>query len=105
MLRTLLAVSAALLLAPASASAAFRVGHTVKRITVPGTLPQEVRAVDVHLWYPADAASFAQAATTVYRSALYGDTRIPAGGSRCPGASMPRSRVRPRSPSRVSRTR
>ena len=79
MLRTLVAVTASLLLAPASASAAFPVGHTVKRITVPGTLPQEVRAVDVHLWYPADAASFAQAATTVYRSALYGDTRIPAG--------------------------
>ena len=79
MIRTLVALTAALLLAPASASAAFPVGHTVKRITVPGTLPQEVRAVDVHLWYPADAASFAQAATTVYRSALYGDTRIPAG--------------------------
>ena len=72
-------MTAALLLAPASASAAFGVGHTVKRITVPGTLPQEVRAVDVHLWYPADAAAFAQAAPTVYRSALYEDTRIPAG--------------------------
>ena len=79
MVRTLVALTAALLLAPASASAALPVGHTVKRITVPGTLPQEVRAVDVHLWYPADAASFAQASTTVYRSALYGDTRIPAG--------------------------
>ncbi len=77
--RTLVAVTAALLLAPASASAAFGVGHTVKRITVPGTLPQELRAVDVHLWYPADAAAFAQAAPTVYRSALYEDTRIPAG--------------------------
>src|SRR6478736_6103925 len=79
MLRTLGAVTAALLLAPASASAAFPVGHTVKRITVPGTLPQETRAVDVHLWYPADAAGFASAAPTVYRSALYGDTRLPAG--------------------------
>src|SRR3954454_20642370 len=79
MFRTLVAVTAALLLAPASASAASPVGHTVKRITVPGTLPQEVRAVAVHLWYPADAAPFAQAATTVYRSELCGDTRIPAG--------------------------
>ena len=79
MLRTLVAVTAALLFAPAGASAAFPVGHTVKRITVPGTLPQEVRAVDVHLWYPADAASFAQGAATVYRSGLYGDTRIPDG--------------------------
>jgi predicted dienelactone hydrolase len=60
-------------------AATFPVGHSIKRITVPGTLPQEVRAVDVHVWYPADAASFAQAAPTVYRSALYGDTRIPAG--------------------------
>src|SRR4051794_5598327 len=60
-LRTLVAVTAALLLAPASASAAFPVGHTVKRIIVPGTLANEVRAVDVQLWYPADAASFAGA--------------------------------------------
>jgi predicted dienelactone hydrolase len=67
-------------LAPAGAVAAtFPVGHTVKRITVPGTLPQETRNVDVHLWYPADATGFAQTAQTVYRSALHGDTRIPAG--------------------------
>ena len=65
-------------LATENAMAAFGVGHTVKRITVPGTLPQEVRGVDVQLWYPADATGFAQAAPTVYRSALYGDTRIPA---------------------------
>src|SRR3954452_16951757 len=78
-LRTLVAVTAALLFAPASASAAFPVGHTVKRIIVPGTLANEVRAVDVQLCYPADAASFAGAATTVYRSALYGDTRVRAG--------------------------
>ena len=80
MFRTLFALTAALLLAPAGAVAAtFPVGHTVKRITVPGTLPNETRAVDVHLWYPADAAGFGSAAPTVYRSALYGDTRIPAG--------------------------
>src|SRR3954453_19641545 len=69
-LRTLVAVTAALLLAPASASAAFPVGHTIKRVIVPGTLPNEVRAVDVQLWYPADAASFAGAAPTVSRSGL-----------------------------------
>ncbi len=80
MIRTLVALTAALLVVPATAGAAtFPVGHTVKRITVPGTLPNETRAVDVHLWYPADATSFGTAATTVYRSALYGDTRIPAG--------------------------
>ena len=95
MVRTLVALTAALLLAPASASAALPVGHTVKRITVPGTLPQEVRAVDVHLWYPADAASFAQASTTVYRSALYGDTRIPAGWKPLSWASTPRSPAKP----------
>ncbi len=77
MTRMLVALIATLLVLPASASAA-DVGHTVKRMTVPGTLPNEVRAVDVHLWYPADAASFASAPPTVYRSALYGDTRIPA---------------------------
>jgi len=75
MIRTLVALTAALLVTPATAAAAtFPVGHTVKRITVPGTLPQETRAVDVHLWYPADAAGFTSAAPTVYRSALYGDT-------------------------------
>src|SRR6478609_4219161 len=60
MLRTLVAVTAALLVTPATAAAAtFPVGHTVKRMTVPGTLPQETREVDVHLWYPAEAAAFA----------------------------------------------
>jgi predicted dienelactone hydrolase len=79
MTRTLVALIATLLLFPAAASAA-DVGHTVKRMTdVPGTLPNEKRQVDVHLWYPADAASFAGAAPTVYRSALYGDTRLPTG--------------------------
>jgi predicted dienelactone hydrolase len=80
MIRTLVALTAALLVTPATAAAAtFPVGHTVKRMTVPGTLPQETREVDVHVWYPADAAGFTSAAPTVYRSALYGDTRLPAG--------------------------
>ena len=73
------AVFATGVLATESAVAAFPVGHKVVRVTVPGTLPQEMRGVDVHLWYPADATGFAQAPATVYRSALYGDTRIPAG--------------------------
>ena len=35
--------------------ATYAVGHTVKRMEVIGTAPNELRAVDVHLWYPADA--------------------------------------------------
>jgi predicted dienelactone hydrolase len=71
-----------------------RVGHTVKRMVVPGSFcnrdpkdpgdPQdpvpaeceglhEGRLVDVHLWYPADR----KGPKTVYRSALYGRTLIP----------------------------
>ena len=62
-----------------------RVGHTVKRIVVPGSfcnrdpVPaecqglREERPVDVHLWYPADR----KGPKTVYRSALYGRTLIP----------------------------
>ena len=115
------AVLATALLATEDALAAFPVGHTVKRVTVPGTLPQEVREVDVHLWYPADAAAFAQAAPTVYRSALYGDTRIPAGWKplswsvdaeiareardRPAGQAVPGDRVLDRQPERPDRLR
>ena len=53
-------------------AATYAVGHTVKRIEVAGTAPNELRAVDVHLWYPADAASALARPLTVYRSALYG---------------------------------
>ena len=52
-----------------SAAAAFPVGHTVKKIEVAGTAPNERRAVDVHLWYPAAAAT---GPVTVYKSALHG---------------------------------
>jgi len=77
--RLVTAIAAAAFVVCVESAAALPVGHTVKRMTVPGTLPNEVRAVDVHLWYPADATGFATAPATVYRSALYGDTRIPAG--------------------------
>ena len=50
-------------------AAAFPVGHTVKRLEVVGTAPNELRAVDVHLWYPAAASTGPK---TVYRSALHG---------------------------------
>ena len=53
-------------------AATYAVGHTVKRMEVVGTAPNELRVVDVHLWYPADAASAAARPLTVYRSALYG---------------------------------
>ena len=52
-----------------SAQAAFPVGHTVKKIEVAGTAPNERRAVDVHLWYPAATAT---GPVTVYKSALQG---------------------------------
>jgi hypothetical protein len=49
-----------------------RVGHTVKRIVVPGSALGEHRAVDVHLWYPADNKGLSDAPKTVYKSALHG---------------------------------
>jgi hypothetical protein len=45
------------------------VGQSVKLIAVSGTAVGELRSVDVHLWYPADAAAKPRA---VYRSALHG---------------------------------
>ena len=81
MTRTLVALIATLLVLPASASAAtFPVGHTVKRMTVPGTTrergPGGRRAPLVS---GRRRLVRGRAAPTVYRSALYGDTRIPAG--------------------------
>jgi predicted dienelactone hydrolase len=58
----------------------FDVGHTVKRIVVPGSAlcpPDSTppcRTVDVHLWYPADGVGHAPKA--VYRSRLWGDDRV-----------------------------
>ena len=49
-----------------------RVGHTVKQITVAGSLPGENRAVDVHLWYPADQRGLSDRPKTVYTSGLHG---------------------------------
>jgi predicted dienelactone hydrolase len=66
-------VAAAMVQSAGSALAAdVRVGHAKKQITVTGSRG-EARAVDVHLWYPAAAAGFAEAPRTVYRSALWGE--------------------------------
>ena len=88
MLAALIAVTLALGLAgPTAADSAgppadLRVGHTVKRISVPGSalcpdpdLPCELerRAVDVHLWYPADHRGLSSRQKTVYTSALHGE--------------------------------
>ena len=56
---------------PTTAGGRRPVGHTVKRIEVPGTAANEIRAVDVRLWYPADPASATTRPKTVHRSALH----------------------------------
>jgi predicted dienelactone hydrolase len=66
----LAAVITGVLATPASAQVS--VGHTIKRIEVPGLAPGEIRQVDVHLWYPANAQDAAARPKTVYTSALYG---------------------------------
>ena len=57
------------------------VGHTIKRVAVPGTVVNEMRQVDVHLWYPADPQDAAARPMTVYASALHGK---PLGNDRAP---------------------
>jgi predicted dienelactone hydrolase len=52
------------------------VGHTVKRIVVPGSTAGELRQVDVHLWYPADQEGLRERAKTEYTSRLWGDFRV-----------------------------
>jgi predicted dienelactone hydrolase len=47
-----------------------RVGHTVKRIVVPGSTSAESRLVDVHLWYPADHKELSASPKTFYTSTL-----------------------------------
>ena len=47
-------------------------GHTVKRVAVPGSLVNEMRQVDVHLWFPADRATASARPKAIYTSALYG---------------------------------
>jgi predicted dienelactone hydrolase len=59
--------------ASAGLAADLRVGHTVKRIVVSGSALGENRAVDVHLWYPADQRGLSDAPKTVYKSALHRD--------------------------------
>jgi predicted dienelactone hydrolase len=53
------------------------VGHTVRQVVVPGTAVNEMRRVDVHLWYPADPATAPAQPKAVYASALYGKELIP----------------------------
>ena len=48
------------------------VGHTIKRVALPGTVVNEMRQVDVHLWYPADPQDAAGRPKAVYTSALHG---------------------------------
>jgi Platelet-activating factor acetylhydrolase, isoform II len=55
------------------------VGHTVKRIVVPGSTLGELRQVDVHLWYPADEEGLSELGKTEYTSRLWGDIRLPLG--------------------------
>ena len=52
--RLVTAFAAAAFLLGVESATALPVGHTVKKIEVAGTAPNELRAVDVHLWYPAD---------------------------------------------------
>lgn len=66
--------------ASTDAPANLRVGHTVKQITVPGSVLGEQRVVHVHLWYPADRHGLSERLRTVYRSALW---------RRCSSTSIP----------------
>ena len=67
--RLLLVTLAVGLVMPASAVAAPGVGHRVERLDVPGAAANELRKVDVHVWYPADVTGQPK---TVYTSALHG---------------------------------
>jgi predicted dienelactone hydrolase len=93
LLAALIPVTLALGLAGPTAAASteppadLRVGHTVKHISVPGSalcpdpkLPCELerRAVDVHLWYPADHKGLSNRPKTVYTSALHDKLLAPA---------------------------
>ena len=67
-----------------------RVGHAVKRIVVPGSAQGENRAVDVHLWYPADHQGLADLPKSVYSSPLHGEP-LPAVCGSPPAACDPLS--------------
>ncbi len=70
-------LAAGLLAVAAVPAHAAPVGHRVERIVVAGSAQGEPRAVDVHLWYPATAASAAAQPKSVYTSSLYGRALIP----------------------------
>ena len=61
-------------LASEEPAADVRVGHSLKQLVVPGSRPDESRRVDVHLWYPADAAGFPGAPKTFYTSTRCGSS-------------------------------
>jgi predicted dienelactone hydrolase len=67
-----------------------RVGHALERIVVPGSAQGENRAVDVHLWYPADHQGLADLPKSVYSSALHGEP-LPAVCGSPPAACDPLS--------------
>src|SRR3954451_8242186 len=70
-------LAAALLAVAAVPARGAPVGHRIERIVVAGSAQGEPRAVDVHLWYPATAASAAAQPKAVYTSSLYGRALIP----------------------------
>jgi predicted dienelactone hydrolase len=70
-------LAAGLLAVAAVPAHAAPVGHRVERLVVAGSAQGEPRAVDVHLWYPATAASAAAQPKAVYTSPLYGRALIP----------------------------
>jgi predicted dienelactone hydrolase len=70
-------LAAGLLAVAAVPAHAALVGHRIERLVVAGAAQGEPRAVDVHLWYPATAASAAARPKAMYTSPLYGRALIP----------------------------
>jgi predicted dienelactone hydrolase len=69
-------VAAGLLAVAAVPAHGAPVGHRIERLVVTGAAQGELRAVDVHLWYPATAAG-ATLPKAVYTSPLNGRALIP----------------------------
>ena len=63
--------------ASVASAADLRVGHTVRQIAVSGSIENEQRQVEVHLWYPADHKGLSEKPKTVYKSALHRQELIP----------------------------
>ena len=80
-----------------SAAAQAPVGHRLENLVVPGSAtPNEQRKVPVHLWYPANPATAASYAKTVYKSALHGEPVRRAVRPAVAGPSRPSSPARAR---------